>query len=386
MQKRKKIIHLVSGLGVGGAETLLYRLLVLWAESKDFEHVVVSLRDNCQFDLASLGVRYRAFDMSLSGPVLKQSISLKRFLRLESPDLIHAWMYHGCIFSSLFANSNTPIVWGIHHSLHDIKNEKVSIQIIIKLCAYLSSRANLKKIIFVSKKSAAHHGDYGYSREKFVVIPNGFDCNAFVRSESVRQSIRADLGICEDDLLVGNFGRYHPVKNHPLLLHAFSKALKRHPKLKLLLVGSGLTRENDSIVKDIRQLNLQERVMLLGPRTDMPALYNALDLYVLSSKSEAFPNVLGEASATEVPCISTDVGDASIIIGRNGFLVPPEEVNELTDAIVKFFEMDTSSQREMGIAAKQSIEKNFSIQSIANEYLGVYSHSCDAMALQVSGI
>lgn len=372
MERKKKIIHIVSGLGLGGAEILLYRLLTVWSKNEEVEHIVISLRNNCSFDFSKLNIKCYIFDLKLPWSAVKTLWRLKKFISFENPDLIHAWMYHGCFVAAMLSNSNVPVVWGIHHSLHDLTGEKLSIRLLIKGCYYLSHMLQVKKIIYVSETSRSHHTAYGYAKDKSLIIPNGFDGSIFHKNPEAGYRIRTLLGIDKNQLVLGSFGRYHPVKNHRLLLESFECALRALPQLILILAGTGLEASNRELMNLLIELKITDKVLLLGPRNDMADLYNALNGYVLSSKSESFPNVLGEALACGVPCITTNVGDAEKILGGHGIVVKIHDKECLSEAFLTYFNLDMKAREEMGVKGRGHILNLYSIESIAQQYSYLY--------------
>src|SRR5690606_37417255 len=114
--------------------------------------------------------------------------------------------------------------------------------------------------------------------------------------------MRSALAISEDEIVVGNVARYHPVKDHETLLRAAAFARIRYPNLRLLLTGAHVTADNQQLVRLIHKLDLGRSVSLLGPRDDVPMLMRAMDIYTSTSLGEGFPNVVGEAMASGVPC------------------------------------------------------------------------------------
>ena len=139
-----------------------------------------------------------------------------------------------------------------------------------------------------------------------------------------------------------------------------------------MLAGTGMTEANSELIELIRMLGIADQVALLGPRNDMPRMYNALDLYVLSSKSESFPNVLGEASACGVPSISTDVGDAARIVSETGCIVPPSCIDGLCDALRQMLSLGSLERRSIGARARQNVVHHYELPVIVRAYAGLY--------------
>jgi len=370
--RKTRVLHITSSLGIGGAETMLFRLVRELQERDDQTHSIITLTNDVKFDFAKIGVHVDVLDLKKTTNFLLGFFKLRKMIHAYKPDVIQGWMYHGNLASTIASPVGVPVFWGIHHSLHDLKHEKLGIRLLIKAGAILGCQSKTKKIIFCSENSKRHHNDIGYPIEKSIVIPNGFDCVEFSPSEKSRLITRGNLGFHEDHLVIGNFGRYHPVKDHELLLHAFSDLLLSLPMARLVLAGSGMTEDNANLYDLICKLGINERVKLLGQRNDMPDLFNAIDVYALSSKSEAFPNVLGEASACGVPSVTTNVGDASLIVGSSGCVVAPGSMASLRDALRQILVLCRSERVSLGDRARQDVVDNFSLPVVADAYADLY--------------
>lgn len=130
---------------------------------------------------------------------------------------------------------------------------------------------------------------------------------------------------------------------------------------------------NGALSSLIARLGLSDQIRLLGQRNDIPAVMNALDLHVMSSASEAFPNVLAEAMACGTPCVSTDVGDAAVIIGDTGWVVPPRNSVALADAISHALqEGDARDWRDRKSSARTRVEMQFSMDRMVRSYRAIW--------------
>jgi len=225
-------------------------------------------------------------------------------------------------------------------------------------------------ITFNSRRAADEHRRHGYPAKR-IIIPNGFDTGRYKPDRELRQDMRGRLGLSDDRIVVGSIGRFHRDKDHLTFLTAAAIAARGNPKLVFLLAGT----RTETIPLDpalsplIAQIGV-ERVRLLGHFGDMPRLYNALDLCVLSSTAEGFPNVMGEAMACGVACISTDVGDVRTLIGDTGIVCPPSQPESLAQAILS---MAAEDRAPLGDAARDRIRDNFSIAQVHEQFAHVWA-------------
>jgi glycosyltransferase involved in cell wall biosynthesis len=216
----------------------------------------------------------------------------------------------------------------------------------------------------------------GYDRSKMRFIPNGYDLLDFTPQPEAGAALRESLIIPLDMPLIGTVGRYDPQKDHANLLHALAILQSRDLAFRCVLVGSQLDGKNTELMALIEQLGLQDRIILLGRRNDIPAVMSALDVHVLPSAGEAFPNVVAEAMACETPCVVTDVGDAAYIVGDTGWVVPPKDAEALASVIEQAMNASTSPEwAERCRAARTRIEQQFDIQKMVSAYHAVWSEA-----------
>jgi glycosyltransferase involved in cell wall biosynthesis len=172
--------------------------------------------------------------------------------------------------------------------------------------------------------------------------------------------------------------RYNPQKDHVNFIRAARIYHQTSPQTHFILCGEGLTWENIPITAEIDAAELRSHFHLLGRRDDMPSVFSALNLHVLSSAyGEAFPNVLGEAMACGVPCVATDVGDSSFLIGDTGMVVPPKDPQALADAWDRLLHLSAEERLSLGERARQRVQQLFSIVQIAHRYEDLYDQILD---------
>lgn len=368
------ILHIITGLSTGGAEMMLYKLLSR-INREDFQPIVISLRDEGRLgkQIAALDIPIHTINMNPGIPTPSSIWRLIHKVHQLKPDLIQGWMYHGNMAATLsnFNLKPVPVIWNIRHSVYSLKYEKRGTAAVIQLLSKISGFPN--KILYNSKISANQHEKLGYKQSKTLVISNGFDTKLFAPSQKARTEIRTELGLPENALLIGLIGRYHPMKDHNNFLQAAAILRKSFPNVYFLLAGKGVNWENAVIKESIQTLGLQKRIHLLGERQDIPRLTAALDIASSSSSyGEGFANVIGEAMSCGVPCVVTDVGDSAWIIGETGKVVPPSNSEALAKALKELIELGTEGRRTLGDLARERIIKNFSLDSIVNQYEELY--------------
>jgi glycosyltransferase involved in cell wall biosynthesis len=206
-----------------------------------------------------------------------------------------------------------------------------------------------------------------------VVVPNGYDLSLFTNSSQSRLAFRKEIGLDDSVPLIGIVARWHPDKDHRTFLQSLEIVLQSFPKTRVLLVGSGMEANNEELVELLDEYEVREECLLLGQRNDIPALMNAIDLHVLSSSTEAFPNVLAEAMSCGTPCVSTDVGDAKEIVGDTGWVVPRRAPVELAEALIDAVgSLYSPSFEERRKSARERIVSKFSIESMIDAFHGVW--------------
>lgn len=364
----KKVLHVIAGLGDGGAEGVLTRLCL---GSCKVEHVVISMMNEGKYGpvLRNGGIAVYGLGMNQGKFGFLSFWKLIRILKFEKPDVVQTWMYHADLIGGIAARvvGIKPIFWGVRHSTLDPKHSKKSTILIAKTCAYLSKWVP-DGIICCATKAAEVHEEIGYDKKKLKVIPNGIDLHRFSSGASSARAVREEFGIDQKTFLIGMVGRANPQKNHEGLLQALSSLRNNFGDFQCLLVGSDITEENKPLLNLIKELDLEEHVVLAGPRTDVERIMCSLDLHVLSSRfGEGFPNVVAEAMACETVSIATDVGDSRVILGDRELCCEAGSTTALHSLLLemsKLWATDPMAWREMGVAGRQRIERSFSVETM----------------------
>jgi len=364
-----RLAVVTTGLNLGGAEVALLRLLPAMREHR-VKTMVISLRSE-----GAIGPRLRESGIpvvALGLPSLASTATawagLLRHLRAFSPALLHGWMYHGNLTALAAAGwLRLPVIWGIRQSLGLGTQDKWLTRRIIDIGARLSKRADL--IVYNSAVSRAQHESRGYAAARGAVVPNGFDTEAWRPDEALRLQVRQELGIERQASVVAQVARYHPGKDYPTLLRAAARVVALYPATRFLLVGEGVDASNFALTALVRDLKLQTHVQMLGCRQDIARLLCAVDVATLSSAGmEGFPNALGEAMSSGIPCVGTSVGDVPDLIGDTGEVVPPADPPAFAAALTRLLSLPPPQRRALGARARRRIIDNFSIDRIATRY------------------
>ena len=370
-----RIVHVIADLSIGGAEMMLARIIGAM-DRHAFETTVVTLTGDgpLRETIEGLGVPVRTLGMHRKFDAALALVALTRLLRHLRPHVIQTWMYHSDLLGGLAARGagSVPVVWGVRQSAFRPQDLPLTTRWTLQACARLSWKLPTR-IVCCSEAARRTHAAYGYSREKMVVIPNGFDLSTFKPDPEARSAVRQELGLPPGSPLIGLIARFHPQKDHQTFLRAAALLAARRPDVHFLLCGDGITWDNPALTAWIMAAGLRGRLHLLGPRRDVPRLSAALDVATSSSAyGEAFPNAVGEALACGVPCVVTDVGDSADVVGEAGRVVPPRDPAALARAWEELLALEESERCSLGLQGRARVQARFSLSQVAAEYERLY--------------
>ena len=362
-----RVLHVITGLGSGGAEAVLYRLCQF---ENTNEHIVVSLRSSGKYAvlLKQLGVQIYVLDISNWKNCLPKFFQLINLIKSLKPDIVQTWLYHADLIGGMAARfaGIRKIYWGIHNTTLSKSRTPVTTRKIVEILALLSYCIP-QKIIVCAETARLLHIHQGYDGDKMLVINNGYDVNTFKPNLSQKRIVD---GVHYDTPLLGMVARYAPQKDIGNLFQALAIIKNRGISFRCMLVGSNMDYSNRELVDLIEKQNLEDRLILKGERNDLQNIMPALDLLILSSAfGEAFPNVICEAMACGVPCVTTDLGDCSSIVADLGWVVQPSDPSQLAYAIDRALQTLHKLDPDQ-IRAK--IVKNYSIEKMVNSYTSAW--------------
>ena len=373
-----EVVHVITDLYVGGAETMLHKLVAKSDRSR-FSPRVVALAGTEPVGPAieKLGIPVTSLGMRHGVPDPIALMRLTRLLRSGRPDAVQTWMYHADLIGGLAARrAGVPVVWGIHQSNLERRYNKRRTLWTVRACARLS-RNLPARIVCCSQASARAHARIGYDADKMTVIPNGFDLDAFTPDPTAGVALRDELGVADGAPLVGVVARFDPQKDHRNFVEAAGRVHAARPDAHFVACGLGVTNQNLELARWIAAAGLDGRAHLLGQRADVARVLAALDVAVSSSAGEGFPSVVGEAMCCGVPVVATDVGDTAELVGDSGRLVPPHDPGALSAAILDVLTLPERDRRSLGLAGRERIRGRFALDGIVSRYQDVYQDVVD---------
>jgi glycosyltransferase involved in cell wall biosynthesis len=362
-----RIAHIITGLGTGGAELSLVKLL-LNRKEQDIEHTVICLGPESTkvYDLRQAGIKTLCLDMK---GVCIQSIfsffkSLVFLIRLN-PSIIQGWMFHGNFAATLYylgCGCKGKLGWNIRQSLDALSQFKMLTRGLIYFSFLFSWLPSF--IIFNSKKSLEQHVEKGFPVSRCQFIPNGFKKVSAANARRARNEVRSLLGSDDEAFIIGFVGRDHPQKNLKSLLTAFTVLAESYPDIQLYCIGVSSEGYQDQ--------QLSSRIVFLGERADASYLMCSFDVLCLPSFMEGFPNVVGEAMSCGVPVIASDVGDNSIILDNCGWIFDPNERLALTRVLEMVINLPRTALRNKGALAMRRINKKYTESAVLDLYGETY--------------
>ena len=368
--RKIRILHIIPSLGIGGAETFMYRLI---NQDKNNYHFILCLKDKGYYGekLEEKGYAVFALDLGINLNFFKVIQNLNLIFRSHKPEILNCWMYHGALFGTLisFFFKVKGLFWLIRHSELNLKSTKISTLVVAKLCAFLSK--NPKSIIYNSEESRNVHENSGYDQQKSLVIGNGFMLDKFYPDKADRLNLRKILNISESTLVFLHVARWHKDKDHETCIKSLALFQSQHEiDWKVIFVGKGMNKTNAKLQELIVGNNLSERCILLGERSNTKELYNAADLTLLTSITESFPNVIGESMACTTPCISSDVGSVRGLLLNQNWIFPIKDHNQLSMILTKAILLKSNPEEWLKCKneSRSLIKNKFSFQKVLNLY------------------
>jgi glycosyltransferase involved in cell wall biosynthesis len=359
----RRILHVITDLYVGGAETMLTRVVEARPSLADETTIVSLLPDG--FYAARLrvgGATVVELDFLKATGIATGMMRLARIIAERRPDIVQGWMYHGDLAALLGLilsgrRRSTRLAWNIRCSQLDFAQYSGVLRLVVKACAALSSIPDL--IIANSAAGMEAHRALGYQPRHGEIVPNGIEIERYRPDPAARTAMRRELGIDHEAVVLAHVARVDPMKDHL----GFLRAMAKLPDVHALLVGAGTER-----------LPPASNVHRLGRRDDVPRLLAAADFVVSSSAfGEGFSNALAEGMACGLSPIATNVGDAAVIVGESGLVIPPGDPEALANAIRSLMREPRERRAERARQARARIVENYSLERAQRRFAELYA-------------
>lgn len=372
-----RVMHVISGLDQGGAEAMLVRLLRT-LDRRSFSQAPVSLASRGIYgdQVEAAGVPLLTLDLTGFATTPGSLAVLSRAISEQQPAIVQTWLYHADLLGLLAARmvSDAAVAWNVRCAGVGPGDLPRSTLWLTRLLARLSSWPDA--VLFNSAAGVVAHRAIGYRPRRTEVIPNGFDLEER-RPDAIRRAeFRAEIGIDDGTFLVGMIARSHRVKDQATFLAAAAQ-LKGMGPIRFVLVGLNHTWSNTSLVADIDRYGLRDRIALLGLRQDVPRIMAGLDCLVSTSTSEGFPNVIGEAMASGVPCVTTDAGDSRLIVGDTGTIVPIGDIAGVVAGVSQLMAAGVEERQLRSQQCRRRIVDHFELSRVADRYAEFYGELND---------
>ncbi len=368
-----RVLHVIVGLGVGGAELMLQRL-VESDPAGPHASVVVSLTSlgGIGESLRARGVTVHALGMSSPLDAPRALWRLVGLLRRHRPAIVQTWMYHSDLWGGAAAllAGRFPVVWNVRST--DIPQGMFSVTYwVVRMCA-VASYFLPGRIICCSESARMAHVRLHYRASLLTVIPNGYDFADLQFLADARCTLRGELDVGPEATLIGVVGRFDSLKDFGNFVSAAARVAAIRGDVHFLMVGRGNDWTNKTLRGWIRGAGLELRFHLVGQQSRVAPYLSAMDVFCLSSVSEAFPNVVVEAMAVGLPCVVTRAGDAARILDDEDWVVPTGDPDSLAAALLRACALDPAGRRALGERNARRARATYQIEDVRRQYDAVY--------------
>lgn len=359
----KKLLFVITGLGLGGAEKQLCILADKFYQ-RGYEVMILSLSGETVVRPEEKNIIIRNLNLKKSPlSFIKVLFQCQNIIKDYRPSVVHSHMFHANILMrllGLFFKKTYKLVCTAHS-----KNEGGALRMLIyrftdKLCDISTNVSKEALDEFIHKKA--------FSKDTSKVVYNGIDVERFNYNSDSRLKLRQQLNVKQNEKVILAVGRLTEAKDYPNLIKSFQK-LPEH--FRLVIIGEGEQRAN--IEKHINDFKLSSRITLLGSITSVNSYYSASDLFVLSSQWEGFGLVVAEAMACKCLAVCTDAGGVKEVIGNDNFVVPVSDSEALANKILEMSKLSEAEKNAIGCQNRNHIVNTFSITSIVDRWLSIYT-------------
>jgi len=361
-----RVCHLCDGSVVGD----YFRNITAGLTAKGVEVLLVELGSGTAPTwLAEFpGVTYRSLDASGSRKIFAARRKLAELVSTENIDILHTHLFYSGLAAAFARKKFGKTIFALMRH-HTGVVRMLGSRFHVAADKWMAEKADF--VMTVSEAAKRYMIDVdGIRRDDIEVAYLGFDFDQMSPNAEKRAVTRAEYGFADDDIVIGYVGNFAAGKGHVQLINAFDAIKAEVPNAKLILVGRGKLQEVDDTVG---RLGLGRRITFAGWHDDVAAVYNAMDIFVQPSLSEAFSQVLIEAMGCGLPVVATNVGGAAEVIedGANGILIEPDDSRIIADQVLWLIH---KKQERSAIAEKgmNAVRERFSADRMVERHLELY--------------
>ena len=378
-----KVLHIITRVVNGGAdENTLFTInglnkdeyeIDLLAGSESEKEILerISLENNITFYQIDSLVR----NISLHNDI-KALYQIYKIIKENNYDIVHTHIAKAGVLGRIAAK-----MAGVPHIIHGVHGITFPDQINIfkrelfksieRICGLFTD-----KFITVGDdmKQKYINAKVGHP-EDYTTIRSGMELSQFINAADNEQkkiiSLKEDLGLKVDDLLIGMVSKLEKRKGYKYFLEVAKEIVKEFSNVKFLIIGNGS--EYDRLVKKVNRMNLNNNVVFTGYRTDIADVFSILDIKVLTSLWEGLPRVLVQAAAVAKPIVTFNVDGAWEIVeeGKNGFIVPMKDTKAMAEKL-KLLIKDEKLRKEMGEYSQKKVNDSWTVENMVQETDKVY--------------
>jgi len=376
-QPENQMIHvcfLIRSLDIGGAETQL-SVLARGLNPDRFRVTVLCYYGGGALEAALSQAGIEVINLAKKGrwDIVGFFVRLVFQLRAVRPDILHCFLGPSNVLGMMAGSivSIGKIVWSIRASAVDMTYYDPSWKLLFGIERYLSRFAHV--IIANSHAGKAHHVAQGFPGDKILVVSNGIDTAKYQHNPAAGRKFREGCGFDGEVALIGLVTRIDPMKDHSTFLRAAALISAERDDVQFICVGTGAPNYIADMKSLSNSLELQDRVHWLGECNNMVEVLSAIGIATSSSAfGEGFSNALGEAMSCGLPCVATDIGDSSLILGDLGKIVPPRDPAALAAGWREILALDPATEDSLRNKCRERIVGNFSVPAMVKATEQIY--------------
>ncbi len=357
-----KILYVITGLGLGGAEKVVCDLA---DNMSNLGHKVTLVYLVGEALVAPKSSNIDIIFLDLKNNPISALFKFIKILKFKKPDVVHSHMYHANIFSRV-ARLFKPFPKLICTSHSDFEGGRIRMLIYSLTSPLMTISTNVSE---QAKNRLVAAG--AVNPNKMLVINNSVDIESFKKNDNYKYQYRKYFNLKEDEICLLAVGRFHPAKDYRTLIKVFNQLNSKEKNIRLFIVGDGDLRA--SIEEEIKFFSLEDKVSLLGIRHDIPQLMNMCDIFISTSAWEGFGLVLAEAMACSKRVVVSKTAGFMEILGENSkYLIEVGNINEFSKVIEDLIHLNQEQVKFIEDENRKIIENRFSSEIIISKWLQLY--------------